>query len=256
MKTPSKIRLTFSDRTLNITIPRGWHELSEQELRMIYKFLTVYEPDVAPIAIFCNLANAKLKREVDGKHLVVFRVSRKLNVTVLLSPDQMVSYISHLDWLADPGNIPVRLSRIGGNKAVDAYLHGVPFGDYLRIESLYQAYLQSQTPAVLVRLANILYKGKHHITHLDDADSINIFNWVAQIKSYFSAEFPHFFRPAEGGSEEPKMVEIMNAQIRALTGGDVAKEDQILAIDCWRALTELDAKAREADEFNKQMKKK
>lgn len=255
MKTPSKIRLTFSDRTLNITIPRGWHELSEQDLRMIYKFLTVYEPDVAPIAIFCNLANAKIIREVDGKHLVLFRINRKLNVTVLLSPDQMVSYISHLDWLADPGNTPVRLPRIGGNKAVDAYLHGVPFGEYLRIESLYQAYLQSQNPTVLVRLANILYKGKHRIKHLDDADSINIFNWVAQIKSHFADTFKHFFKSA-GGDEAPDMVDIMNAQIRALTGGDVAKEEQILSIDCWRALTELDAKAREADEFNKQMKKK
>lgn len=256
MKTPSKIRLTFSDRTLNITIPRGWHELSEQELRMIYKFLAVYEPDVAPIAIFCNLANAKIIREVDGKHLIAFRINNKLSINTLISAEQMVEYISHLDWLAEPGNTPVRLPRIGGNKAVDAYLHGVPFGEYLRIESLYQAYLQSQNSTVLVRLANILYKGKHRIKHLDDADSINIFNWVAQIKSHFASEFPHFFRPAEGGGDEPKMVEIMNAQIRALTGGDVAKEEQILAIDCWRALTELDAKAREADEFNKQMKKK
>lgn len=256
MKTPSTIRLTFGANTLNVSLPRGWHELSEQELRMIYKFLTVYEPDVAPIAIFCNLANAKIIREVDGKHLIAFRINNKLSINTLISAEQMVEYISHLDWLAAPGNIPVRLPRIGGNKAVDAYLHGVPFGEYLRIESLYQAYLQSQNSTVLVRLANILYKGKHRIKHLDDADSINIFNWVAQIKSHFASEFTHFFRPAEGGGDEPKMVEIMNAQIRALTGGDVAKEEQILSIDCWRALTELDAKAREADEFNKQMKKK
>lgn len=34
----------------------------------------------------------------------------------------------------------------------------------------------------------------------------------------------------------------MNAQIRALTGGDVTKERAVLQMDCWRALTELDAK--------------
>ncbi len=41
-----------------------------------------------------------------------------------------------------------------------------------------------------------------------------------------------------------------------MTGGDVTKEEEILHIDTWRALTELDAKAKEADEFNQKMKKK
>ena len=46
----------------------------------------------------------------------------------------------------------------------------------------------------------------------------------------------------------------MNAQIRALTGGDITKEAAILQMDCWRALTELDAKAREAEEIRNQLK--
>ena len=46
----------------------------------------------------------------------------------------------------------------------------------------------------------------------------------------------------------------MNAQIRALTGGDITKEAAILQMDCWRALTELDAKAREAEEMRNQLK--
>ena len=42
----------------------------------------------------------------------------------------------------------------------------------------------------------------------------------------------------------------MNAEIRALTGGDITKENQVLSMDCWRALTELNEKAREAQEWN------
>ena len=45
------------------------------------------------------------------------------------------------------------------------------------------------------------------------------------------------------------MLEIMNNEIRVLTGGDVTKEQAILATDCRRALTELDFKAKEAREF-------
>ena len=47
----------------------------------------------------------------------------------------------------------------------------------------------------------------------------------------------------------------MNAQIRALTGGDITKEETIRKANVWRALTELDAKAREAEELNKKLKK-
>ena len=43
----------------------------------------------------------------------------------------------------------------------------------------------------------------------------------------------------------------MNAQIRALTGGDITKEEAVLSMDTWRALTELDAKAKEVDAFKR-----
>ena len=50
------------------------------------------------------------------------------------------------------------------------------------------------------------------------------------------------------------MLDAVNAQTRALTGGDITKEREVWKLDVWRALTELDAKAREADEF-KRMKR-
>lgn len=47
----------------------------------------------------------------------------------------------------------------------------------------------------------------------------------------------------------------MDTQLRALTGGDATKEAAVLRLDCWRALTELDATAREAHEFKDKMKR-
>ena len=44
--------------------------------------------------------------------------------------------------------------------------------------------------------------------------------------------------------------------IRALTKGDITKEREILALDTRRALTELDAQAREYQEFNSKFPKK
>ena len=48
----------------------------------------------------------------------------------------------------------------------------------------------------------------------------------------------------------------MNAQIRALTKGDITKEAEVLKMDVWRALTELDAIAYENQELDRKYGKK
>ena len=250
------IRVTFSDNVLNVQMPRGWHELSSTELRLVYQYMSVYDSEVAPTAIFCRLANAKIIREMeDNSFLLSFAITPKVNVQTIVTARQMSYYLNHLSWLMQPGDIPVRLPKLGNQKAVDAKMHGVSFGDYLRLETLYQAYLQTEAPEVLLRMANILYRGKYELKALDEVSQLNVFNWVAQLKGMFAKEFKHFFKASDGSVDSPEMTDIMNAQIRALTGGDVTREEQILAIDCWRALTELDAKAREAEELNKELKK-
>jgi len=46
----------------------------------------------------------------------------------------------------------------------------------------------------------------------------------------------------------------VNAQIHALTKGDVTKEAEVLALDTHRALTELNAQAREFLELNSRIR--
>ena len=75
--------------------------------------------------------------------------------------------------------------------------------------------------------------------------------WFSYVKKQFSKLFRHFFKPAPEGGKTVNWLEQMNAQIRALTDGDITKERTVLDADCWRALTELDAKAREAEEFRR-----
>ena len=46
----------------------------------------------------------------------------------------------------------------------------------------------------------------------------------------------------------------IRAQVRALTDGDITKQQAVFETDCWAALTELDEKAREAEEYKEKMK--
>ena len=82
-------------------------------------------------------------------------------------------------------------------------------------------------------------------------ERIAVLQWMVQLKEFFAIKFPHFFRPAPGSVDAPSMSDIMDSEIRALSGGDVTKEADVLEADCWRALTELDYKAKEAEELRR-----
>ena len=80
--------------------------------------------------------------------------------------------------------------------------------------------------------------------------------WYSHLKKVLFDRFPNFFQKVDGEDGDftvtGKLIEEQyNIQPRALTDGDPTKESAVLALDCWRALTELDAKAREAEELEK-----
>ena len=84
------------------------------------------------------------------------------------------------------------------------------------------------------------------------------------MKAFFSNRFSDFLQPIAGASDGnllgspnigAQLQEAMDAQIRALTKGDITKEKEILALDTWRALTELNAQAREYKQLQAQLKK-
>lgn len=55
---------------------------------------------------------------------------------------------------------------------------------------------------------------------------------------------PYFFRKVDADIEEMDidLMGAMDTQIRALTEGDITKEETIKQLPCWRALTEPEPK--------------
>lgn len=167
--------------------------------------------------------------------------------------------IRQLEFVDGYENFDVRLESIGTFKAVDGLLHGVRFVDYLNMEKYYQGYLATKEKKYAVGLARLLYGGPGtpaDFTDIDDAEMMCCVMWFSYVKKMFSKFFRHFFKPAPmSQGKTVDWMEQMNAQIRALTDGDITKEQAVFDKDCWRALTELDAKARETEEFKKKYPK-
>ena len=72
------------------------------------------------------------------------------------------------------------------------------------------------------------------------------------IKKYYASVFTHFLKPVSDGQDagtRQSQLEMTNAMIRLLSKGDVTKVKKIYNVDTWLALTELDALAKESEEF-------
>ena len=134
---------------------------------------------------------------------------------------------------------------------------GVPFEKYLCLDNLYQGFLQTQDEDIIRQMAAILYDAED--IRLNKTQIVAVFYWFASVKTMLRSRFTHLFQPFDpkqgnmlgSASLSIHLQESMDAQIRALTKGDVTKEAEVLQLDTWRALTELNAQAKEYEELRK-----
>lgn len=252
MKKPTK---DTGSNILDVTLPISWGELSDEQLRIVYDTLSV-EASTAGIAgiLFFALSGLSLKGSDNG-HYIVSDGERLMRIDV----DDLGTLTHTLDWVNSLPERPVRLASIGESQAVNADLSGVPFDVYLYCENLYQGYLMTKNADLLTQMLSKLYKPSP--TSVGEAEQTMMFYWWASLKEHLSKMFPNFFGGSGDGNllgnvATPATVRAsMNNQIRALTKGDITKEAQVLAMDVWRALTELDAQAKEYDELKRLYKK-
>lgn len=245
----------------NITLPTSWAELTDKQLHLVYS-LFARDLSSSEVKTLCLMKwnDLKVLSQLPDKRFLIKRGKE----VVPLSSRQIQQAASVLDFLDSFAPMPVRISRIGKYRALPADFEKVPFEQFLYLENLFQGYLNTQSDELLLQMAQVLYASDH--VKPDKAQLIGIFYWMASLKQYLAGLFSNFYKPVSSnsggnllGSGQPdiyrQLRDTTNAMIRALTGGDITKEERIMKMDTWRALTELDAKAREAEELRKAIKK-
>lgn len=236
---------------INFTLPQGWQELDDKQLRFVYELIAKgYETDEIKTICFLRWSGTKvIGKQPNGTYLL-----KKGKLLFNATPVNIAELLPHLAWLGSLPPVPVRLSKINRRQALHADFEGVPFETHIICDNLYQGYLATQDDALLDQLGAMLY-GK--AMRFKPCERISIFYWFASLKDMLSKKYADFFQPlattSDGnllGSSAPSVEDAMNAQIRALTKGDITKEAEVLALDTHRALTELNAQAREYKELN------
>ena len=259
---PTSLPYLRTMEAFSISLPNSWEVLDDEQLLFFFRQVARDLPlkEVLPICL-CKWAFLSVLCPMD-KHrfLIKHKYSKKQCV---LEDWQLTFAAQQLAFLGDFSPTPVRISVLHGAKAVANDLQALAFEDYLACENFYQGFLHTQKLNCLKEMALLLYPELSLKVALSEAELLSVFYWFASVKAYFSRLFPNFFAavpvadrnllgnaPKDIGEE---LRQAMNAQIRALTGGDITKEAAILQMDCWRALTELDAKAKEAEDLRKQL---
>lgn len=239
--------LASSSGELRVDIPSAWQELDEEQLVYVLHMLSWgFQTEHAMVYAFIRFAGLYIVRS-DGDTLIVRR-GRKLYP---LSRRDVLLGAMTLDFIQEPPQLPQRPEKWSGAKAVDAELHGVPFGVYLQLENYMQRYLSQPDESLLVAMGRLLYPKLPKRGRLPRVFSYLVLHWMTGLKLLFARLYPDLFKPARADGELPDLREVMLAQIRALTAGDVTKEHDVLNVDTWTALAELNEKAREARELDK-----
>lgn len=244
--------------SINFIVPQGWHELSDKQLRYVYQLLAQnFTSDEVKTLCLLHWTGTKVigKQNNDGYLL------RKGKILFEITPLTLAELLPNLDWLGSLPTSPIRPVKLKHRPGIAADFDEVPFEQYIIVDNLYQGYLQTQDDTLLDEIASVVYPGIK--TPLAPDERIAIFYWVASLKSSLASRYSDFFQPADTvatgnllGSPSLSVEAAMNAQIRALTKGDVTKESEVLALDTHRALTELNAQAREYKQLNSQLNKK
>ena len=253
--------------SLNLTAPASWAKLSQDQLEFLLRTIAKVNREninrpfhsvddfsaqtAAQVAVYCLFRWNGIK--VITPYADSWHVAHDGH-EYLIRASELAAATAHIAWVAELPSAPVRLDCIDGAHAVDAELDdSFSFDDWLTCEALWQGYQVMKSDKFLQQMAEVLYR-KPGIK-LQEHQTISIFYWWAGLKARCNQLYPNFFQSAEAGAtpepDRDMLRRNMDAQIRALTKGDITKESIILAMPAHRALTELDALAKEYDDLNR-----
>ena len=241
-------------QTINITLPTCWQELTPAQLRYVYYLISAgFTSEEVKTYVIFRWANIEVIAP-EGDGFAVKFEGRPERITAL----QIAELLPHLAWLDRFPAYPVRLPELCGHKAAEADLRDVSLETYLTCDNNYIGYLYTRDSQRLEDMGAWLYGAATDPKfNLSPEERLSIFYWFGAAKELLARRFKNFFKTApidrETTNLQQKLQEGVDAQIRALTKGDITKERQVLDMDVWRALTELDAQVVDAEEIKRQL---
>lgn len=252
----------------DVKLPSSWSQLSQKQLRIVYSYLSSDVLSTFQCKLLLAFKFGGIKFYGMHKNDALVRVN---GVLMYLDAEETLSLAHSLDFIDEDPEFPIRLYELKGRKAVHPLLRELSFAKWLAMENLYFGFLETRDVSLLNEVLTFLYpKSGTFIRFIKTFNSrklnychINAIQWLKSFKRFLTRRYPEIYKNIRQNDasvapamSQQSMIESMNAQIRALTKGDITKKEAVLSMDLHSALTELNALALEARKLNESLKKK
>lgn len=242
---------------IDFRIPDSWINLTNKELKFIYKALDVAS-DQTSLKVMLLLHINKIK--IFGKSDNMYSILWKNKVRYIECLELQLA-VTKLKWIDTPPTIPIAPMKIAGIKIKDKQLRKLKFGEWLSVDNLFIGFMATENKDLLKQIILIITK-KNKVKQFAAEDAYAIFFWILGIKSALCSQFPTLFPKikTEGSMKTPEILakearESTNGMLRALTKADVTKESAVMDVLMYRAFEELEALAKESEELKRQSSK-
>lgn len=252
MKTPVLKLKPLTAAVISVRRPSKWTELTGREAWQTFRAIARNDisVDEIPSRVFLKINNiAVLGHNANGAFLCM-----KGAKLFELTPEVLAELSLPLKFILNEPPTPWRPQSFGKYNPQPADLSEISFGDWLIIDNIMQGVIHTKDLKLLDRLISYLFTNRRKAKTLLPEWRVAVFRWLASVRDYVSRRFPDLYVPAGGNTQESAISaraiqESVDAQIRILTRGDITKEDEIMAANMYRALSELNARAREYKEL-------
>lgn len=251
-----------------IQLPLSWQEVDRKNFVSLCRILAHQDITDSSAPLFFLAVTGLTPISAMGNYSIFETRDKKI---VQLDNSQLAVAVEKLAWIDKPND------SLYKNHEITQYMAHLgctdilkwPFAKFLAVDALFSASLGTSDHAVksqskfaleMLRDENSKLKiSKSILLRLYSPQRIALFLYFSAFKDFIAKRFTHLFAPQNDSAialpSDSSVADSINAQIRALTKGDVTAEEKVLAIQTGRALTELNELAREYKEF-KQMEQK
>lgn len=252
---------------IELIAPISWKLLNEKQLLYASWLLSTGDLTAEEIWTYAFIRFTGVKVKYNGLQGVSLSYNKK---RFPLDPQECLSLARQFQFLTSGIDEITPVKKMAGACCSDSRLRGARLSQYLACENYYQAFIFKKNPEFLNKLCACFYfkgefndrkteKRSRKFARLPFHVRYTVFLWFSGLKKVLKNHFPNYFIEMEMDEREsptpPNMRKQIEQMLRALSGGDVTKVNEIYSVDTWIALAELDAKALEYKVMKQKMKK-
>lgn len=246
-------------RTIKLTSPQGWHELTPEQLLLVSDlYLQKYEESEFLTRALIGLTGLiPVPHQIEAAELeLLFSFRTPGENPFQLTAAEMHEMASRLKWLLESPGVCTP-PDLGKYIPVNNRLFGVPLEQYLLADAHYIRFAKTQDRSILDKFAASLYRRNEneqwsdqswkkripHFTLMSMAELNAVFIWFTGVKAFIMAKYPYVFSAsASTGSADVAPDEQILQLLANLNGGDVTRNRLIMETHVHEVLFELNLK--------------